>query len=98
MQLFESVVWGEEPRDAAYEAYEKQLSPYHGWMLRTVFPASFGQFPDRNEFLALLSEIDGENLAIIVKKLRALVATLNPLLQLWTEAFHKLGLEDTRRV
>lgn len=98
VQLFESVVWGEEPKDAAYEAYEKQLSPYHGWMLRTVFPASFGQFPNREEFLSIFSETDDENLSIIVKKLRALVATLNPLLQSWTESFHKLGLEDTRRV
>ena len=98
IQLFESVIWEEEPRDAAYEAYEKCLSPYHGWMLRTIFPASFGQFPNRKEFLSLFAEHDDENISIIVKKMRALVATFNPLLQSWTEAFHELGLEDTRRV
>lgn len=98
VQLFESVVWEEEPKEAAYEAYQKQLSPYHGWMLRTVFPASFGQFPNRREFLSMFSEGDDEHHSIIVKKLRALVATLNPLLQSWSEAFHELGLEDTRKV
>lgn len=98
VQLFESVVWEEEPKDAAYEAYQKQLSPYHGWMLRTLFPASFGQFPNRIEFLSMFSETDDDNHFIIVKKLRALVATLNPLLQSWSDTFHEMGLEDTRKV
>lgn len=98
IQLFESVVREEEPKDAAFEAYEKQLSPYHGWMLRTIFPASFAQFPNREEFLSWFPESDDESISIIVKKIRALVATLNPLLQSWTETFHDMGLEDTRRV
>jgi len=25
------------PRDAAYHAYDKHLSPFHGWALRKIF-------------------------------------------------------------
>lgn len=97
-QLFDSVIWEEEPKDAAADAYQKQLSPYHGWMLRTVFPASFAQFPNRKEFLSMLSEGKEEHASIVLKKLRALVATLRPLLSAWEKDFATLGLEDVRRV
>jgi hypothetical protein len=97
-QLFQAVIWDREPRDAAHEAYQQQLSPYHGWVLRTVFPASFAQFPNRGEFLSVFSEVDDELEYTVVKKLRALVAVWGPLLSEWTEAFKALGLEDLRRV
>ena len=91
------------PRDAAHEAYRLHLAPYHGWMLRAAFPASLSQMPRREVFLSKFGEVEPEDLDRdaeykIVRKLGALVSTLEPLLMLWRESFERLDLEDTRRV
>lgn len=102
---YESLVTsdGPHPKDAAYEAYEEHLCPYHGWMLRTVFPASLSQMPHREVFLSKFGEVeiedlDHENESKIIRKLRALVSTLKPLIKAWEDTFEELDLEDTRRV
>jgi len=94
---------GMHPKDAAYEAYNEHLSPYHGWMLRTVTPASLSQMPHRAVFLSTfgevdLGELDQEEEYKVVRKLRALVSTLKPLLTEWKDIFEAFDLEDTRRV
>ena len=94
---------GDHPKDAAYEAYNEHLSPYHGWMLRTVFPASLSQMPHRQVFLSSFGEVqvdelDEEEEFKVVRKLRALISTLEPLLAVWKDSFERLDLEDTRRV
>lgn len=91
------------PRDAAYDAYSKHLSPFHGWALRKVFPASLSQMPDRSVFIAKFGGIKVEELndeydKMIAKKLKSLVNTWDPLISSWKEEFERLGLEDTRRV
>lgn len=94
---------GSNPRDAAMDSYSKHLSPYHGWMLRTVFPASLTQMPGRETFISKFGEIDMDDLdteckSKVVMKLRALVATWEPILSIWKDVFERLDLEDTRRV
>jgi len=94
---------GKHPRDAASESYDRHLSPYHGWMLRTVFPASFSQMPGREVFLSKfgemeMDELDDEREAAVANKLGAFIETLDPLLDAWRGEFDRLGLEDTRRV
>jgi hypothetical protein len=103
--LFQSLTSsdGLSPKESAYEAYNEHLSPYHGWMLRTVFPASLSQMPHREVFLSKFGEVDVEELDHmmvhkICKKLMALVTTLEPLLMYWKNSFLKLNLEDERRV
>mmetsp|Transcript_21390 Transcript_21390/g.46444 ORF Transcript_21390/g.46444 Transcript_21390/m.46444 type:complete len:269 (-) Transcript_21390:163-969(-) len=103
--LFESLMSpdGQHPKDAAYQAYNKHLSPYHGWMLRTVFPASLSQMPQRAVFLSKFGEVDIEDLdheqeSKIVRKLGAFIGTLEHLINEWKDCFEKFGLEDTRRV
>lgn len=91
------------PRDVAREAYDEHLSPHHGYMLRTVFPASFSCMPRRSVFLSKFGEVELEDLgeeeeAGVVEKLRVLVETLEPLLRVWKKEFQRLDLEDTRRV
>lgn len=91
------------PREAGYEAYNKHLAPYHGMWLQSVFPTAISQSWNREELLAKFGEIELEALddqqeAIIAHKLRTLVATWEPLLRVWKEAFERLGMEDTRRV
>jgi len=103
--LYESLIPsdGQHPKDAAYEAYNEHLSQYHGWMLRKIFPASFSQMPHRAVFLSKFGEVEIEELdyeqeSKIMKKLRALTGTLEPLLAAWKDKFVELDLEDTRRV
>lgn len=93
----------EHPKDAAYDAYDEHLSPYHGWMLRKVFPASLSQIPHRNVFMSKFGEVEMQDLdheveSKIIRKLRALLGTLEPLLSKWKDSFVELDLEDTRRV
>ena len=103
--LFQSLTSsdGQPPKVSAYEAYNEHLSPYHGWMLRTVFPASLSQMPHREVFLSKFGEVELEDLDHeteykICKKLMALVTTLEPLLMYWKDSFLKLNLEDERKV
>ena len=91
------------PRDAAYTAYTRHLSPYHGWALRKVFPASLSHMPDRQTFLAKfggikIDELTDDYSRDISRKLRSLIATWKPLLSSWKDEFDRLGLEDMRRV
>ncbi|KAL3810444.1 hypothetical protein ACHAXA_009484 [Cyclostephanos tholiformis] len=99
----ENAPTGRHPRDAANEAYQLHLAPYHGWMLRAAFPASLSQMPHRDVFLSKFGEVGIDDLDRdmeykIVRKLGALVSTLEPLLMLWRECFERLDLEDNRRV
>ncbi|KAL7495880.1 hypothetical protein ACHAWT_004213 [Skeletonema menzelii] len=94
---------GPHPRDAAYEAYAKHLSPFHGWALRKVFPASLSQMPDREAFIAKFGEVSLEELTDeydreIVNKLKSLVAAWDPLISSWEKDFERLDLEDMRKV
>ena len=93
---------GVHPTEAALHAYNKTLSPYHGWLLQKVFPLSLSQMPDRQVFLAKFGgrevhELDEEYEHIIEKKLQLLVTLWRPILDVWTKEFERLKLEDTRR-
>ena len=104
LDLYSSLIHGQvHPRDAAYRAYDKHLSPFHGWALRKIFPASLSQMPHREVFLAKFGgievmELNEEYVSLIAKKLTSLVRTWDPLLSSWKEMFEQLGLEDMRRV
>lgn len=57
LDLYNSLIHGGvHPRDAAYDAYWEHLSPFHGWALRKVFPASLQGMPDRHVFIAKFGE------------------------------------------
>lgn len=84
-------------------AYAKHLSPFHGWALRKVFPASLASMPDRRTFIAKFGGIRVEELneeydRMVAIKLKKLVKTWDPLIGKWENEFERLGLEDTRRV
>lgn len=104
MELYACLASGERhPRDAAQAAYVRHLSPYHGWALRKVFPASLSQMPERRAFIAKFGGVCVEDLSdkyerVLANKLKALVNTWDPLISCWKEDFERLGLEDTRRV
>ena len=93
---------GRHPKDAAVQAYDKTLSPYHGWLLQKIFPASLSQMPDRRVFIAKFGGTEVDNLSEelerdIVKKLKMLVSTWEPILNTWRNEFERLDLEDIRR-
>lgn len=103
--LYKSILQsdGKHPKDAAYEAYNEHLSPYHGWMLRTVFPASLSQMPHRAVLLSKFGEVDIEDLdheheTKILNKLRAFTEVLQHLISAWKGCFEEFDLEDTRKV
>lgn len=104
LDLYSSLVHGQvHPREAAYDAYTKHLSPFHGWALRKLFPASLSQMPDRHVFMAKFGGISEEELndeydRMIAKKLKLLVSAWDPLIDSWKNEYERLGLEDTRRV
>ncbi len=94
---------GQHPRDAAMDSYQKNLSPYHGWMLQKVFPMSLSQMPDREMFIAKFGGVEinalkDEKKEEIVKQLKSLVSTWDPILKTWKNEFERLNLEDVRRV
>eukprot|EP00580_Thalassiosira_gravida_P000783 CAMPEP_0201604000 /NCGR_PEP_ID=MMETSP0492-20130828/4268_1 /ASSEMBLY_ACC=CAM_ASM_000837 /TAXON_ID=420259 /ORGANISM="Thalassiosira gravida, Strain GMp14c1" /LENGTH=359 /DNA_ID=CAMNT_0048067915 /DNA_START=124 /DNA_END=1203 /DNA_ORIENTATION=+ len=93
---------GRHPKDVAMDAYYNTLSPYHGWLLQKVFPLSLSQMPERQVFIAKfggreVDELDRESEREIVKKLKMLVATWDPIINSWRYEFERLDLEDTRR-
>jgi hypothetical protein len=93
---------GRHPKDAAVQAYEKTLSPYHGWLLQKIFPASLSQMPDRRVFIAKFGGTEAHNLdedleGEILRKLKTLVSTWEPILNTWRNEFERLDLEDIRR-
>ncbi|KAL7531134.1 hypothetical protein ACHAXR_006094 [Thalassiosira sp. AJA248-18] len=93
---------GQHPKDAAMDAYYKALSPYHGWLLQKAFPLSLSQMPDRQVFIAKfggteVDDLDEEYEKEIVKKLKSLVGTWEPIINTWRNEFERLDLEDTRR-
>lgn len=104
LDLYASLIHGQvHPREAAYRAYDKHLSPFHGWALRKIFPASLSQMPHREVFLAKFGGIDvmelnDEYVSVIARKLTSLIRTWDPLLSSWKELFERLGLEDVRKV
>ena len=94
---------GRHPKDSAVTAYEETLSPYHGWLLRNIFPASLSQMPSRDVFIARFAGIELEDLSQeiesqVIRKLRSLVVTWEPLLVAWKDIFERLDLEDVRQV
>ncbi|KAL7511751.1 hypothetical protein ACHAXN_008708 [Cyclotella atomus] len=91
------------PREAAMMAYNKHLKPYHGWALGKLFSASLTQMPEREAFIAKFGGVGVDELneasdREVVKKLRSLVESWDPMLDCWKEDFDRLGLEDIRRV
>jgi hypothetical protein len=103
MDLFESSLVsqnGKHPGVAAIDAYERHLSPYHGWMLQKVFPLSLSAMPKRSAFIAAFGGTDEPvnpaHEEEIVRKLKALLSTWRPIIKRWSEDFESLNLEDTR--
>ena len=93
---------GQHPKDAAMKAYYKTLSPYHGWLLQKLFPASLTQMPDRKVFIAKFGGIevdylDEEYEKEIVRKLKSLVNIWEPIINTWRNEYERLDLEDIRR-
>ena len=92
---------GKHPTAAAIDAYDKTLSPYHGWLLQKAFPLSLSQMPDREAFIAKFGGIEIDDLDVnteneIVRKLKTLLATWEPIIDMWKHEFERLDLEDTR--
>jgi len=103
LDLFESSLVSEKGKDpgvAAIDAYEKNLLPYHGWMLQKVFPLSLSAMPKRNAFISALGgseePVSFAHEEEIVKKLSTLLKMWRPIIKRWRHDFESLNLEDVR--
>jgi hypothetical protein len=104
MDLYSSLLPSstQSPAQAAMDAYNKHLLPFHGWMLQKVFPLSLSQMPERQVFIAKFGGMESKDLndtneREIVEKLGDLVKTWEPLIGAWKEEFAKMDMEDVRR-
>jgi len=104
LDLYSAVVSSHtrHPKAAAMEAYDKTLSPYHGWLLQKAFPMSLSQMPDRRTFIAKFggrdSYLDAKTEIQVSKKIKTLCEVWDPIIRRWTAEFKRLDLEDMRQV
>lgn len=98
-----------EPVQAALEAYQTELEPFHGWALRRLYTLGIqAATPPRRELLATLAGRLGKNKhkvfltpneeKALLNDLERLVQTWGPLLDQWQDTFEELGLNDDRVV
>ncbi|KAL3786578.1 hypothetical protein ACHAWO_000732 [Cyclotella atomus] len=104
MDLYSSLLPSstKSPSDAAMEAYNEHLLPYHGWMLQKIFPMSLSQMPEKDVFIAKFGGMERQYLnevyeKEIVGKLSDLVRIWEPLISAWKEEFERMDMEDVRR-
>jgi hypothetical protein len=103
---YECMVKGQNPKEAALQAYSRQLEPYHGWALRKFYRTFLkSQLPTKQHAVLskfLVGSVDGnEEKAldkVVLDDLRRLVDVLRPLLRQKEQTFVELDLEDTRAV
>lgn len=104
MELYSSLLPSstKSPSDAAMEAYNEHLLPYHGWMLQKIFPMSLSQMPEKDVFIAKFGMTEVQYLNEVYKKeivgkLSDLVRIWEPLISVWKEEFERMDMEDVRR-
>jgi len=103
--MYEHIVRGADPKQAAMIAYEQQLHPYHGWALRKLFQAGgVSRMPSRDELLAKIGGYGDEIVSLphaeqaTLEDLKHIVTLWRPLIKHWKDHFVELGMEDVRRV
>jgi hypothetical protein len=103
---YECMIKGLNPKEAALQAYSRQLEPYHGWVLRKFYRTFLkSQLPTKQHVILskfLVGSLNGTDETaldrVVLDDLRRLVGVLRPILRLKEQTFVELGLEDTRAV
>eukprot|EP00566_Odontella_aurita_P000569 CAMPEP_0113564148 /NCGR_PEP_ID=MMETSP0015_2-20120614/21455_1 /TAXON_ID=2838 /ORGANISM="Odontella" /LENGTH=238 /DNA_ID=CAMNT_0000466191 /DNA_START=428 /DNA_END=1144 /DNA_ORIENTATION=+ /assembly_acc=CAM_ASM_000160 len=102
--MYSALLEARDPTEAAMEAYESNMQPYHGWALRKIFTAKFSSLmPPRKDMLATLGgfgfdEFGEEEEEATLQDLKDLVLVWRPIISHWRQTFEELDLEDIRRV
>ena len=102
--LFEAVIAGSDPKEAALHAYSSSLEPFHSWAMRRLYHAFLGSCTPASR-TEMLAEIGGQRVQdmspgseeAILNDLGRLVAQWGTLLRKWTKTYADLDLEDVRR-
>ena len=87
--MLRNLTKGMETKDAAYDAYEKVLKPYHGWMISKVVGSAMSSAPKKEVILDRLGHPDKPltdeeakaQLAAFVTPMKALVTKISDFLE-----------------
>jgi len=103
VDMYSAILASRDPKEAALDAYRKQIEPFHGWALRKVFTSKLStSMPSRDTFLAALGNFKSQDFGeeeeqIILNDLGELVSIWRPIVIRWRTTYKELDLEDTRR-
>jgi Glycolipid transfer protein (GLTP) len=90
--------------EAAMEAYQLEVQPFHGWALRRLYTMSFETVtPPRKEMLARiggfkLHEFGESEEQATIQDLQKLLSVWEPIIVHFKQTYQELDLEDSRRV
>ena len=84
--------------DVAYDAYHKQLYPYHGSLLRNLYKLSLRAITPNTKEEILQRISGGQTLDVVEQDLKHLLHVYKPLLQEWNQIYNDLGLNDQSQV
>uniref|UniRef100_A0A7S4RGW5 Glycolipid transfer protein domain-containing protein n=1 Tax=Ditylum brightwellii TaxID=49249 RepID=A0A7S4RGW5_9STRA len=103
VDMYSAILASRDPKEAALDAYRKQIEPFHGWALRKVFTTKLStSMPSRDKFLATLGNFKSQDFGeeeeqIILNDIGKLVSIWRPIVIRWRTTYKELDLEDTRR-
>lgn len=103
LDMYRAILASRDPADAAIDAYQTQIEPFHGWALRKLFTLRLStMMPSREDLLAMLGnfqtqEFGQEEEQMVLNDLSQLVSIWQPIIIQWRTAYEELDLEDIRR-
>ena len=106
-KFYQGILDGKNPTNAALDAYEQELEPYHGWALRKVYRVGLKTFSPSTKKDALKqiggfasntgSDDEAASLEATERDLTHMLRVWRPLLQRWKQVHVELDLEDARK-
>ena len=86
--------------EVGVEAYQLELEPFHGWLLKSTFAMALNGFPHRTEiFERLGSHLPEENRDRLLQvEVEQCIEMLKQVVDSMRSLFEELGLENTRKV
>ena len=99
--MYSDVLRKAEPVEAAMNAYQTVIEPFHSWTLRKLTAASIQHTtPARDQLFVQLAgnRADDPILKETQSDLFRLLNNLGPLIHRWRETFQELDLDDNRKV
>ena len=94
-------IYSERPmNECAIEAYQMELEPFHGWLLKSTFAVALNGFPNRDEiFVRIGAHLPEERREALLRvEVDECIGMLKQVVDSMRSLFEELGLEDMRKV